>query len=47
MDDLKLIVMDNIEIVGKEVDDYLKEINKQDKFFMMENIRKRFNNVEG
>ena len=47
MNDLKLIVMDNIETIGKEVDNYLQEMNKQDKSYMMEHIRTRFNNGEG
>ena len=47
MDDLKLIVLDNIESIGKEVDDYLKDINKTEKSYMMEHIRTRFNNGEG
>jgi ribose-phosphate pyrophosphokinase len=47
MDDLKLIVMDNIETIGKEVNDYLKEMNKQEKSYMMEHVRTRFNNGDG
>ena len=47
MNDLKLIVMDNIATIGKEVDNYLQEMNKQDESYMMEHIRTRFNNGEG
>ena len=47
MNDLKLIVMDNIAAVGKEVDEFLQEMNKHDKSYMMEHVRTRFNNGEG
>ncbi len=47
MEDLKLIVMDNIESIGRDVDNYLKDINKSDKSYRMEHIRTRFNNGEG
>ena len=47
MNELKLIVMDNIKEMGLEIDDYLKEFNKQDKSFIMNIERTRFNNGEG
>ena len=47
MDDLKLIVMDNISSIGNEVNDYLKDMNKYEKSFIMCHNRTRFNNGEG
>ena len=47
MNDLKLIVFDNIEELGNEVDNYLKKMNKTDKSFIMNVKRSRFNNGEG
>ena len=47
MDDLKLIVMDNIESIGEEVDKYLMEMNRTEKSYMMKKTRTRFNNGEG
>ena len=47
MDDLKLIVMDNCESIGKEVDKYLMSVNKSEKSYMMDYERTRFNNGEG
>ena len=47
MNDLKLIVMDNIEDIGKEVDEYLKEKNNSEGSYMMKYSRVRFNNGEG
>lgn len=47
MNDLKLIVMNNIEEIGKEVDDYLKRMNRQEKSYMMDFNSFRFNNGEG
>lgn len=47
MDDLKLIVMDNIESIGKEVDKYLMEMNRTEKSYIMKDTRTRFNNGEG
>ena len=47
MNELKLIVMDNIMDLGKEVDGYLQDFNNQDKSFIMNIARSRFNNGEG
>ena len=47
MNDLKLIVFDNIEELGNEVDNYLKKMNKTDKSYIMNVKRSRFNNGEG
>ena len=47
MNDLKLIVMQNIDEIGKEVDDYLKKMNRQEKSYMMDFNSFRFNNGEG
>ena len=47
MNDLKLIVMDNINEVGIEVDEYLKKMNRSEKSYMMNINRVRFNNGEG
>ena len=35
MDDLKIIVFDNIETVGKEVDDYLQKMNNTNESYIM------------
>ncbi len=47
MNDLKLIVMDNIIDIGREVDEYLKEKNNSEESYMMKYSRARFNNGEG
>ncbi len=47
MSDLKLIVFDNIKEVGKEVDEYLKKINKTDSTYIMKLTKDRFSNGEG
>ena len=47
MEGLKLIVMDNISSIGKEIDQYLRDVNKTDKSYLMEYERTRFNNGEG
>ena len=47
MNELKLIVFDNIKEVGKEVDEYLKKINKTEKSYIMKVTRDRFSNGEG
>ena len=47
MDDLKLVVLDNIKDVGKQVDDYLQKMNKTENSYIMKVTRDRFNNGEG
>ena len=47
MNDLKLIVMDNIKGVGKEVDGYLQKMNKAESSYIMKLTYDRFNNGEG
>ena len=47
MNDLKLIVLDNMMEVGKEVDNYLQEMNHEEKSYMMKINSTRFNNGEG
>ncbi len=47
MNDLKLVVLDNIKDVGKQVDDYLQKMNKTDSSYIMKVTRDRFNNGEG
>ena len=47
MNDLKLIVFDNIKEVGKEVDGYLKKMNRVDSSYVMNVTYDRFNNGEG
>ena len=47
MNDLKLIVLDNIKDMGKEVDDYLKKMNKTDNSYIMKLCVDRFSNGEG
>ncbi len=47
MNGLKLIVLDSIKEVGKEVDNYLKKMNKTDNTFIMKVTKDRFNNGEG
>lgn len=47
MNDLKLIVLDNIKEVGKEVDDYLQKMNKAESSYIMKLTYDRFNNGEG
>ena len=46
MDDLKLIVLDNIEEIGKEVDEYLQILNDRRSSYVMNITRDRFNNGE-
>lgn len=46
MDDLKLIVLDNIEEIGKEVDYYLQILNDRRSSYIMNMTRDRFNNGE-
>ena len=47
MEDLKLIVLDNIEELGKKIDNNLKKIYKTDKSFIANITRDRFSNGEG
>ena len=47
MEDIKLVVMENIETIGKEVDQYLQDFNKNDKSYIMSHSRIRFSNGEG
>lgn len=47
MDNLRLLVMDNIEEFGKKVDEYLKKINNVDHSYIIPIIRDRFSNGEG
>ncbi len=47
MNDLKLIVMNNIKEIGKEVDGYLQKMNRADKTYIMDVDQVRFNNGEG
>lgn len=47
MNDLKLIVFDNIKEVGKEVDEYLKKINRTKDTYIMKVTKDRFSNGEG
>ena len=47
MEDIKLVVMENIETIGKEVDQYLQDFNKDDKSYIMSHSRIRFSNGEG
>ena len=47
MEDLKLIVLDNIEEFGKKTDEYLKKINKTNKSYIIPITRDRFSNGEG
>ena len=47
MEELKLIVLDNIESLGKMIDDNLKRINKTDDSYIIPITRDRFNNGEG
>ena len=47
MEDIKLVVMENIETIGKEVDQYLQDFNNDDKSYIMSHSRIRFNNGEG
>ena len=47
MNDLKLIVLDNIKEMGKEVDGYLMKMNRTDNSYIMKLCRDRFSNGEG
>ena len=47
MNDLRLIIMDNINEVGLEVDEELKRMNRTEKSYVMNIDRVRFNNGEG
>lgn len=47
MNDLKLIVLDNIKDLGKEVDEYLKKVNGTRNTYIMDVKVDRFNNGEG
>lgn len=47
MDNLKLIVLDNIKDIGKNIDNYLKNINDESNSYIMNITRDRFNNGEG
>ena len=47
MNDLKLIVLDNIKDVGKEVDNYLKKMNRVESSYVMKLTNDRFSNGEG
>lgn len=47
MEDLRLIVLDNIEEMGKKTDKYLKVLNKTKESFIIPIKRERFSNGEG
>ncbi|MCR4581716.1 MAG: ribose-phosphate diphosphokinase [Bacilli bacterium] len=47
MNDLKLIVLDNIREVGKEVDEYLQKMNRAESSYIMKLTNDRFSNGEG
>ena len=47
MNDLKLIVLDNIEELGKGVNKYLKELNQTEEDYIIPIRRDRFSNGEG
>lgn len=47
MEELKLIVLDNIEKFGLKTDDYLRKINKNNESYIIPITRDRFSNGEG